>query len=304
MLLTRRSFFRLLGTTAVTGLAVSSYAVAVEPRLRLIVKHYRLLPPRWPASDQPLRVAVLADIHAVEPWMPRSRIEEIVAVANHLEPDLIVLLGDYVAGVHRQYRTGEVSPAAWGEALARLSAPLGSYAILGNHDWWDDVDAVRAALVGNGIPVFENRAELIRPAAGPAFWLAGLGDQRAFHVSRHEYRGVDDLPGTLSAIPDDGNPILLLAHEPDIFPEVPDRVSLTMCGHTHGGQVVLPYVGPLIVPSDYGDRYAYGHIVEGGRHLIVSGGLGLTWMPFRFGVPPEVLIVEIGGPYTGGDAAI
>jgi predicted MPP superfamily phosphohydrolase len=123
-------------------------------------------------------------------------------------------------------------------------------------------------------------------------------------VSRHEYRGVDDLPGTLSAIPDDGNPILLLAHEPDIFPEVPDRVSLTMCGHTHGGQVVLPYVGPLIVPSDYGDRYAYGHIVEGGRHLIVSGGLGLTWMPFRFGVPPEVLIVEIGGPYTGGDAAI
>lgn len=138
----------------------------------------------------------------------------------------------------------EVKSAVWGNSLSKLSAPLGCHAILGNHDWWHDVDSVRAALVDNGIPVLENTATLIRPQDGPAFWLAGLGDQWAKKFSRGVYKGVDDLPGTMAGIPDDGNPILLLAHEPDIFITVPDRVSLTLCGHTHGGQVRLPFIGP------------------------------------------------------------
>lgn len=294
MLFSRRSFLKLFGATVLAGVGLSSYALAIEPRLRLAVTHYRLTPPRWPADGRPLRVAVVADIHAVEPWMPVSRVEQIVDVTNNLDADLIVLLGDYVAAVHR-FGSSPIPPAAWGKALAGLSAPLGAYAILGNHDWWNDVEGARAALVDNGIPVFENDAELIKPMDAPAFWLAGLGDQWAFHAARHKYRGVDDLPGMLAGIPEDGHPILLLAHEPDIFPNVPDRVSLTLCGHTHGGQVALPIIGRPVVPSAYGERYAYGHIVEEGRHLIVSAGLGCSWLPIRFGVPPEILVVDIGG---------
>ena len=303
MLFTRRSFLKLIGTAGLAGLAFTSYAFAIEPRFRLAVTRYRLSPPGWPAGGRRIRVAVVADIHACEPWMPLGRVEEIVSVTNQLEPDLIVLLGDYIAGM-RRFRTGLVPPEAWGRALAGLEAPLGTYAILGNHDWWYDIDTIRATLADHRIPVMENSAELMKPEGGPPFWLAGLGDQLAHIVGHGEFRGVDDLPGTLARIPEDGNPILLLAHEPDIFPKVPDRVSLTLSGHTHGGQVALPFFGRPVVPSAYGQRYAYGHIVEEGRHLIVSGGLGCSIMPIRFGVPPEIVVVDLGELSDGDGIAI
>ena len=104
---------------------------------------------------------------------------------------------------------------------------------------------------------------------------------------------MDDLPATLAAATD-AAPAILLAHEPDIFPRVPDRVALTLAGHTHGGQVRLLGYSPMI-PSDYGRRFAYGHIVEEGRHMIVSGGLGMSIYPVRFGVPPEITLVRLGG---------
>ena len=104
---------------------------------------------------------------------------------------------------------------------------------------------------------------------------------------------MDDLPGTLAQII--GNdPAILLAHEPDIFPKVPARISLTLCGHTHGGQVNLPFIGRPIVPSRFGQRYAYGHVIENDRHLIVSAGLGCSILPARFRVPPEIVVVELG----------
>ena len=101
-----------------------------------------------------------------------------------------------------------------------------------------------------------------------------------------------NLPGTLAQVTNDA-PVILLAHEPDIFPEVPARVALTLAGHTHGGQVRLFGYSPK-VPSQFGNRFAYGHVVEGGRQMIVSGGLGLSVLPVRLGVPPEVLLVELG----------
>jgi uncharacterized protein len=111
-----------------------------------------------------------------------------------------------------------------------------------------------------------------------------------------QFRGVDDLAGTLAQVTDDA-PIILLAHEPDIFPSVTDRVALTISGHTHGGQVRLAGFSP-VVPSRFGNRYAYGHVTERDRHLIVSGGLGCSVLPVRFGVPPEVVMVELGGSPT------
>ena len=97
-------------------------------------------------------------------------------------------------------------------------------------------------------------------------------------------------------MPDNDDPAILLAHEPDIFVRVPPRVTLTLSGHTHGGQVLLPLIGRPVIPSRYGERFAYGHIVEGGRHLIVSSGLGLSGLPFRFMVPPEIAMITLKSP--------
>jgi predicted MPP superfamily phosphohydrolase len=291
--ITRRSFLKLAAAGGVASLGFSSYAFAIEPRFRLDVTSYRLRPKGFPALDRPIRIAAIADIHACDPWMPLSRIEEIVDVTNGLNPDLIVLLGDFMAGMQR-FRLDAVAPQEWGRLLGGLKAPLGVRAVLGNHDWWTNVKAARAALVDNNIPVFENDVELIRPEQGPPFWLAGLGDQLAHHIGHQRFRGVDDLGGMLARISDDSTPVVMLAHEPDIFHSGPQRVALTLSGHTHGGQVNLPVVGRMVVPSAYGQRYAYGHVVDGDRHLIVSGGLGCSGLPVRFGVPPEIVLVELG----------
>lgn len=291
-MLSRRAFLRLFGGVIGAGTGLFSYAFAVEPRFRLVTTTYRFTPPHWPKRNKPLRIAALADLHACEPWMPLARIEEIVRVANALKPDLVVLLGDYVAGI-RRFRTGVVPMHDWSAALGKLEAPLGTYAVLGNHDWWTDAEAVRQALSTRGIPVLENEARRLTAPDGGAFWLAGLGDQLARIRGRDGFEGVHDLGKTMRAVTDEA-PVILLAHEPDIFPEVPDRVSLTLCGHTHGGQVRLPFLGAPVVPSRFGQRYAYGHIVEAGRHLVVSAGLGCSVLPVRFGAPPEIALLELG----------
>jgi uncharacterized protein len=233
--------------------------------------------------------------------MPLSRVREIIALTNALQPDLVLLLGDY-SGVRHLFS----APMPWAEVVPEFRAfrsTLGTFAILGNHEWWDDPTAQRLArgptlaheaLARSDIPLLENDARrLIKD--GLPFWILGLGDQLAFDRGRGHFDGVDDLPGTLAQITDDA-PAILLAHEPDIFPEVPDRVALTLSGHTHGGQVRLFGWSP-VVPSKFGNRYAYGHVVEGGRHLIVSGGLGTVsagLAPVRLGVPPEIVVVELG----------
>ena len=121
--------------------------------------------------------------------------------------------------------------------------------------------------------------------------MAGLGDQLAFRLGNGRFQGVDNLPATLAQAVDDA-PVILQAHEPDIFPEVPQTVALTLSGHTHGGQVRLFGWSP-IVPSRYGNRYAYGHIHEDHRDLVVSGGIGCSIAPVRFGVTPEITLVTL-----------
>ncbi|MEI9901637.1 MAG: metallophosphoesterase [Hyphomicrobium sp.] len=247
---------------------------------------------------------MLADVHACRPWMDVERIEGIVATVNALKPDCVLLLGDYVASHRLSKYAAPVAHRDWAGALGALKAPLGVHAVLGNHDWWEDQEVqdrlqgpTRAgrALENAGIAVYENTCvRLVKD--GRPFWLAGLGDQWAFWQSHRlgakSYRGIDDLSGTL-ALADDDAPIVLMVHEPDIFPQVPDRVALTLAGHTHGGQVRFFGYAP-VVPSRYGARYVYGHIVEEGRNLIVSGGLGCSGLPVRFGSPPEVVMVELG----------
>jgi uncharacterized protein len=275
----------LLGSSLV---GTAAYAGGVEAQ-SLTVTRYAPHPPAWPSGHR-LSITVIADIHAGGPNMTVSHIRRVVDAANELKSDIVVLLGDYIA----TYRFVDVRMPnrIWAAELARLTAPLGTWAVLGNHDWWHDPGGIRTSLTAVGIPVLENDAVLLGPE-GARFWLAGLGDQRAYRLGHGRFRGVDDLPRTLGQIRT-ADPVLLLAHEPDIFAHLPDRIALTLAGHTHGGQIRLPLIWPVFVPSKYGARYAYGHVVEDGRHLIVSGGLGTSVIPARLGVPPEVVKVVLG----------
>ncbi|MEO1328137.1 MAG: metallophosphoesterase [Pseudomonadota bacterium] len=306
-MLTRRGFMRwLLGLSAAAA-ATGAYAFEIEPGWRLRVRRWDLRPPLWPRGRH-LRIAVLADLHAGEPHMGRERVRRIVDRANGLGADLIALVGDYAQG-HRFTRR-PATPDEVADDLSALSAPLGVWAVLGNHDWWDDPAAqakaagpteTHRAFAARGIPVLENAAVRLEGRQGP-FWLAGLGDQLAFRgpaaagrapnpAALTPRQGVDDLPRALAALTDDA-PAILLAHEPDIFPRVPRRVALTLAGHTHGGQVRLLGWSP-VVPSAYGSRYAYGPVEEHDRTLVVSGGLGCSLAPIRFGAPPEITLIDL-----------
>jgi predicted MPP superfamily phosphohydrolase len=290
--LTRRRLLKSgLALTGVAGLVMPGTAAyaAAQAADDLIVTEYRPVPPNWPDAHR-LSITVIADLHAGGPNMGLARVRQVADAAQALNSDLIVILGDYFA-THR-FVTERVPHAAWAAEFGRLKARLGVYSILGNHDWWYDVAGVRKALAHVRIPVLENDAVLLDDGSR-RFWLAGLGDQLAHWLGPNNFQGVDDLPGTLARITTD-DPVILLVHEPDIFTEIPPRVALTLAGHTHGGQIVLPFMPPLWTPSQYGARFAYGHIVEQGRHMIVSGGLGCSKVPLRLGVPPEIARVTLG----------
>ena len=157
----------------------------------------------------------------------------------------------------------------------------------------------RRALEAAGIPVYENSAVRLSKSGKP-FWLAGLGDQLAYYPARR-FRpvsriGVDDLAATLGKVTDDA-PVILLAHEPDVAVRMPSRVALQLSGHTHGGQVRLFGWSP-VVPSRYGNRFAYGHM-RTNCDVVVSGGLGCSYLPFRLGVPPEIVLVTVGAKDSG-----
>ncbi|ACA18189.1 metallophosphoesterase [Methylobacterium sp. 4-46] len=286
---------------AALGAGAGLYGGAVEPAWRLVVTPYAPRPANWPRALS-LRIAALADFHVGEPWMSLGRVEEIVAATNALAPDLVLLLGDYPGA--RPVALRRVALADFAKRLASLRAPLGVHAVLGNHDWWDDAAAqarrrgpveARRVLEAQGITVLENAAlRLVKD--GQPFWLAGLADQEPF-VPQGLWHGLADIPGTLAAVTDDA-PVILMAHEPDIFPQVPGRVALTLAGHTHGGQVRLLGHSP-VTASRFGQRYVYGHVVENGRHLVVSGGLGLSRIPVRLGVPPEIVLVRLTGAAAG-----
>lgn len=296
-MLTRRGFLKFVGRLAQAGAVLGTYALVIEPGFLLRTQYYAFTPPRWTPGLK-MRLVLLADPHLIEPYMPLSRWQGIIEKAMELEGDLILLMGDYIA-THR-FRTGIVPVTATARAAARLKAPLGVFSINGNHDWWSDRDAQRRqagpplaerAMEDNGIPVLSNRVVRLSKDGLP-FWLSGTDSSIAIYKGRRDFESRADLPGTLAKITDDA-PVIHLAHEPDLFVDIPDRVSLTLSGHTHGGQVRLFGWSP-VTPSAYGNRFAYGHVVEGGRHLVVSGGLGCSMIPVRFGMPPEITVLDLG----------
>ena len=263
----------------VAAAALGAYAAYLEPR-RLVVRRETLELPRWPPSLDGIRAGVLSDLHAGVPSVTPAAIAGWVERMNAEAPDVVLLGGDFT-DAHPLYG-GRLAPEAIAGLLAGLRAPLGAVAVLGNHDWKQFGLRMGSALAEAGIVVLENESVAL-DAPGGRFHVAGLADlrRRRPHVAR-----------ALAAVPED-EPVIMLAHDPDLFPRVPDRVALTVSGHTHGGQVAVPYVRRPFIPSHFGERYARGHLVEEGRHLVISAGLGTSGLPVRLLAPPELLLLEL-----------
>jgi uncharacterized protein len=264
--------------------ALGVWAFLIEPKT-LAVRHVTIDSETW--RGPPLRIGVLSDTHVGAPHVTPERVRQVVARLNRERPDVIVLLGDY-AGGHEPAavraapeRSAILKGAA---ALGEARAPFGRVAVLGNHDWWYDGLALEGQLRRSGVPVLENGAiRVARP--GAPFWIGGLADLDS-------QRARPSAEATLAAIPA-GEPVILLTHWPDLFPDVPPRVALTIAGHSHCGQVNLPVVGRLLHASHGSARWPCGLYDEGGRKLFVTGGLGVSILPVRFRAPPEIVVVTL-----------
>jgi len=258
-------------------LAVWSFLI--EPN-RLIVHPETIQITNWPPELAGLRIAVISDIHTGAPFVNDKKLKEIVDRTNALNPDLIVLLGDYMSP--NSWHSHRVEPEVTATDLKSLKAPLGVYSVLGNHDWWYNGERVRRAFEQNGIRVLEDEVTEIKWRE-KSFWLVGLADlwTRPQHIDE-----------TIAKVPP-GSTIIALTHNPDIFPRLPQSVPLLIAGHTHGGQVNLPFIGTPIVPSRFGSKYTAGHVFENGHHMFVTTGIGTSILPLRFRVPPEIVILTV-----------
>lgn len=234
-----------------------------------------------PAPFDGAGVLLMTDVHA-GPFLPHGALETVFGRLRPLRPDLILLGGDLTTT-----RVDEIG--AHREALAALHAPLGVFAVLGNHDHYTgDPAGVRRLLAGCGIEVLHNRSVQLE-RGGARLTLAGIDDLHA---------GAPDLDGALrSTAP--GAPVILLSHNPDIFFEAATRgVALVLSGHTHGGQVRIPGLPVIVRMSRY--RLDEGRFERDGAQLVVSRGLGVTGLPLRLACPPEALFLRLRPAPHGG----
>lgn len=273
---------RLLLGSLLLGALGGAWGCWLEPQ-RLVVSERELELPDWPKPLSGLRVALISDLHIGSPFWDLAALGRLVERCNAEKPDLVLLAGDYQ--INDIWGGVFVAAEPIAERLGALKAPLGVFAVLGNHDWWNDGERTRRAFAAHGIVVLEESVARLE-LRGSSFYVVGLADQ----MTRHS-----DPKAALAAVPPHAA-TLLLVHEPDVFATFPAlgiSPTLTLAGHTHGGQVWLPLLGRLVVPSDFGERYAYGHVVENGRHLFVTSGVGTSMLPVRFLVPPEIALLTL-----------
>jgi predicted MPP superfamily phosphohydrolase len=233
--------------------ALALYGFWFEPSRIRVVEHDIAGADGRSIFAQPLRIAVIGDLHAGAPYIDEAKVDRVVALTNAARPDLILLAGDYVV-----------------------------FAVIGNHDRWEDAAHIENALTAVGIVVLENKSlEIARD--DDTVRLVGVSDS---------FTTVPNLTAAFADVPD-GTRALCFTHSPDIFLTLPQTCALTIAAHTHGGQVWLPLLGRPIVPSRFGQRYAAGLVHENGKALFVSTGIGTSIIPVRFGVMPEISLLNV-----------
>jgi predicted MPP superfamily phosphohydrolase len=269
----RREFLKYAACGTAGTLAVGTMYGAVEACYPQVVRE-RIDVPGLPAAFRGLRAAFLTDLHH-GPWTSLAYIRAAVRQANELKPDLILLGGDYCHN-----GSNFIEPCI--AALAGLRAPMGVFAVLGNHDHYNGAQLTRNALAQNGIHDFDNSGIWLK-RGNDRLWLSGVDDYSM---------GTPLLEPALEGMKP-GESGILISHNPDFAEQVDDpRVALILSGHTHGGQVVFPLIGAPIVPSGYGQKYLRGLVVTEKNRVFVSRGLGTITPPVRFCCRPEINLLE------------
>ncbi|CUS46094.1 MAG: metallophosphoesterase [Pseudomonadota bacterium] len=253
----------------------------ISARADPIVRRADVALPGWPAGAAPVRVVLVSDVHIGSAAMTPDRLTRIVGQINALSPDLVVLAGDFVFG-HDPAPAAEMAEMLV-EPLSGLRARLGVVATLGNHDHWTQPALIRRALERAHITVLENQAVVRGPLA-----VGGVGDLFSHHADlRATMAAVEALPGAR----------VMVTHSPDLASSLPPDLTLLLAGHTHCGQVVLPFLGPVSEVAQ--PRYRCGMVREGGRTTVVTGGLGTSGAPFRLGAPPDLWLLTLGPAAQG-----
>lgn len=281
-MLTRREFFSrfLIGASAVTTIAGGD-ALFLEPR-HLVSESVAIRLKRLPNEFHGFRIAQISDVH-FGPYMGKRRLQRALQLAQSFRPDLLALTGDFVS--HPFGEDNGIRGAHYAEPCADVLATLTGIpvvAILGNHDHWNNAKIVEGALHDRGIPVLRNRS-LPLERGRSRIWIAGVDDALVRAA---------DLAETLREVPP-SEAVVLLAHEPD-FADYAARfpVDLQLSGHSHGGQVRLPGIGALVLPS-LAKKYPEGLNQVGPLQVYTNRGLGVINPPVRFNCPPEVTFVTL-----------
>jgi len=278
--LTRRKFLRrsLQGAGALAGLGALTAGYGFWEASQIRVRRQTVSVANLPAPFVGKTVAVLADFHH-GPLVGLDFIRRAVGIAQSLAADAYALVGDFA---HQGTHTAEQLPPCF-EVLSALSAPLGVFAVPGNHDMQDRGRVYRDAVRKTPVTELTNRAVRVT-ADGAELWFAGVDDL---------YWGRPDLTAALSGVPA-GAAVVMLAHNPDFAEVSPDpRVGLQLSGHTHGGQIYFPMAGAVWLPSKYGNKYCYGLVNGPASSVFVSRGLGEAGIPMRLNCPPEINVLTL-----------
>lgn len=246
-----------------------------------------------PASLHGLKIGLLTDLHG-SLIMSSEAIQHAGRLLMAENPDLIVMTGDYISG-STKFLAGSIGQfnhkylEKCVDALSHLNAPLGIYGVLGNHDFWsgpESVDAICEAFTRQiGMVWLRNRSVELHKGGSP-FHLLGVDDY---------WEGSCSLAGACKGLAADTVRILL-SHNPDINDDIElsrERIDLVLSGHTHGGQVVVPFLGQPIMPSKFGQKYRAGLVRDGDRQTYVSRGVGCLLAPIRLNCPPEVTVLTV-----------
>ncbi len=258
---------------------ILAYAYFVEPK-RLVINEQNLKIPNWSAKLDGFKVVAVSDIHGGSNDVTEEKIWQVVELVNRQNPDLVVLLGDFVSQTGIREGALKMPSATVISNLKGLRAKYGVFAVIGNHDWYYNDKKMAAEFTGAGIKVLENEVAPIS-VGGETVNLWGIEDY--WKNRRVPLEAFD-------AIPNKQN-IIAITHNPDSLLKSPNEISLMLAGHTHGGQVKIPFFGAFAFVSDR--RLTQGFVEVDGRHIFVTTGIGTTGPPIRFGVPPEIAVLNL-----------